>query len=147
MSKFFNSKRILSFRNFEKLDADAYITYDLAWPVEIVECYANKVADDILDGLAEAVLGLLNVPETTARKAAQLLRVSDEVIANIVKQLQARRFVAVSKVQITLTEAGRKYLSDKETGEFQEEKVFGNMFVSRINGEVFPYFRFTNGSQ
>ena len=140
MSKFFNSKRILSFRNFEKLDADAYITYDLAWPVEIVECYANKVADDILDSLAEAVLGLLNVPETTARKAAQLLRVSDEVIANIVKQLQARRFVAVSKDQIILTEAGRKYLSDKETGEFQEEKVFGNMFVSRINGEVFPYF-------
>ena len=77
MSKFFNSKRILSFRNFEKLDADAYITYDLAWPIEIVECYANKVADDILDGLAEAVLGLLNVPETTARKVAKLLRVSD----------------------------------------------------------------------
>ena len=140
MSKFYNSKRILSFRNFEKLDADAYITYDLAWPVEIVECYANKIADDILDGLAEAVLGLLNVPETTAKKAAHLLRVSDEVIANIVKQLQARRFVDVSKDRITLTEAGKKYLADKETGEFQEEKVFGNMFVSRINGEVFPYF-------
>ena len=140
MSKFYNSKRILSFRNFEKLDADAFITYDLAWPVEIVECYANKVADDILDGLAEAVLGLLSIPETTSRKAAQLLRVSDEVIANIVKQLQTRRFIDVSKNRISLTEEGKKYLSDKETEEFQEEKVFGNMFVSRINGEVFPYF-------
>ena len=76
MSKYHNSKRILSFRNFEKLDADAYVTYDLAWPVEIVECYANKVADDVLDGLAEAVLGLLNIPETSPKKAACLLHVS-----------------------------------------------------------------------
>lgn len=140
MSKYHNSKRILSFRNFEKLDADAYVTYDLAWPVEIVECYANKVADDVLDGLAEAVLGLLNIPETSPKKAAGLLHVSEEITDNIVKQLQARKFIDISKGEISLTEIGKKYISDKDTGEFQEEKVFGNMFVSRINGDVFPYF-------
>lgn len=140
MSKFYSNRRILSFRNFEKLDADAYVTYDLAWPVEIVECYANKVADDVLDSLAEAVLGLLNVPETTQKKIANLLRISDEVVASIIKQLQLRKFITISKNQIEITENGRKYLLEKETGEFQEEKVFGNMFVSRINGEVLPYF-------
>lgn len=140
MSKFYNSRRILSFRNFEKLDADAYVTYDLAWPVEIVECYANKVADDVLDGLAEAVLSLLNIPETTPGKIAAMLRISEEVVLSITKQLQSRKFITVSRNRIAVTETGKKYLSDKETGEFQEEKVFGNMFVSRINGEVFPYF-------
>lgn len=141
MSKFYNHRKILSFREFERLDPDTYITYDLAWPVEIVECYANKVSEDLLDGLAEAVLELLNVPEMTPKKVAELLHVSDEVIAGIIRSLSlSRGFIKVDKHQICVTEKGKQYINSKESGDFQEEKVFGNMFVSRIDGDVFPYF-------
>ena len=141
MSKFYNHRKILSFRDFDKLDPDTYVTYDLAWPVEIVECYANKVSDDILDGLAETVLELLAVPEMTSRKIAELLRVSDEVISGIIKTLvSSRGFITKNKNIISLTDKGKEYLDKKETGDFHEEKVFGNMFVSRIDGDVFPYF-------
>lgn len=141
MSKFYNHRKILSFREFERLDPDTYITYDLAWPVEVVECYANKVSEDLLDGLAEAVLELLNVPEMTPKKVAELLHVSDEVIAGIIRTLSmSRGFVKVDKHQICVTEKGKQYINSKESGDFQEEKVFGNMFISRIDGDVFPYF-------
>lgn len=141
MSKFYNHRKILSFREFERLDPDTYITYDLAWPVEIVECYANKVSDELLDGLAEAVLELLNVPEMTPKKIAELLHVSNEVVDGIIKTLSlSRGFLTIDKHRISLTDKGKQYIVSKESGDFQEEKVFGNMFVSRIDGDVFPYF-------
>lgn len=138
MSKFSTNSGVLSFRQFDRLDPDRYVTNDLAWPVQIVECYANKVSDDVLDALAEGTLELLNVPGVSARRVSELLMVGPEVIESIARDLFAKGFYDIERKQVT--EAGREYLENRDLGEFQEEKVFGCMFVSRIDGEVFPYF-------
>ena len=138
MNKFMTTRGVLSFRQFDRLDPDRYVTNDLAWPVQIVECYANKVSDDVLDALAEGTLELLNVPGVSAKRVSELLMVGPEVIESIAMDLFANGFYDIERKQVT--EAGRKYLENKDSGEFQEEKVFGCMFVSRIDGDVFPYF-------
>ncbi len=136
MSKFSN-KKIYSFQRFQKLDADVYKTYDIAWPVEVIECLANKVADGLLNALEEAVLELLAIPEITPKKIAVLLNISNEIADRIVKDLE----IYYDSEKKQLTECGKAYLQKKETGDFVEEQVFGNMFISRINGEVFPFFK------
>ena len=89
MSKL-NDTKILSFRRFERADADTEITYDIAWPVEVIECYANKATDGELDALAETVLELLTVPEMSYRKIASLLMVSEEVVKMILSSLETK---------------------------------------------------------
>ena len=140
MAKFHNNTKVLSFRHFDKLDGDVYQTFEIAWPVEVIECYANKAAEGMLDALAEAVLELLNIPEMSEKRIAQLLNVAEELVTKIEYDLANRKFYDSQEKK--LTKAGLEYIEKKETGEFQEEKVFGNMFVSRIgnDGEVFPYF-------
>ena len=135
MSKL-NDIKILSFRRFERADADTEITYDIAWPVEVIECYANKATDGELDALAETVLELLTVPEMSFRKIASLLMVSEEVVKMILSSFEAKEYYSEKKV----TDKGKAYLQDKEVGEFTTEKVFGNMFISLMDGEVMPYF-------
>ena len=138
MGKFHDS-RVLSFRQFDKLDGGIYQTYELAWPVEIIECYANKVSEGILDILAETVLQLLNIQEMSNKKICSLLNISEEVVNTIIEDLSRKRLYEPKAHK--LTDAGLNYLDKKEMGEFQEDKVFGNMFVSRVDGEVFPYFK------
>lgn len=140
MAKFHNNTKVLSFRQFDKLDGDVYQTFEIAWPVEVIECYANKATEGMLDALAEAVLELLNIPEMSEKRIAQLLNVAEELVTKIEYDLANRKFYDSQEKK--LTKAGLEYIEKKETGEFQEEKVFGNMFVSRIgnDGEVFPYF-------
>ena len=87
MSKFRNNTRVMSFRRFDRLDGDIYTTYDIAWPVEAIECYANKVAEGMLDALAETVLELLNVKEMTPGRIASLLDISEEIVNKIIKNL------------------------------------------------------------
>ena len=135
MSKL-NDTKILSFRRFERADADTEITYDIAWPVKVIECYANKATDGELDALAETVLELLTVPEMSYRKIASLLMVSDEVVKMILSGLETKEYYSEKEV----TDKGKEYLQDKEVGEFTTEKVFGNMFISLMDGEVMPYF-------
>lgn len=135
MSKL-NDTKILSFRRFERADADTEITYDIAWPVEVVECYANKATDGELDALAETVLELLTVSEMSYRKIASLLMISEQVVKMILSSLEAKEYYSEKKV----TDKGKAYLQDKEVGEFTTEKVFGNIFISLMDGEVFPYF-------
>ena len=135
MSKLFDTK-VLSFRRFERADAETEVTYDNAWPVEVIECYANKVTDGELDALAETVLELLTVPEMSYRKIASLLMVSEEVVKRILASLEGKGYYEEKKV----TEKGKEYLKNKEVGEFTIEKVFGNMFISMMDGEVLPYF-------
>ena len=65
--------RVLSFRQFDKLDGGIYQVYQLAWPVEVVECYANKVSEGVLDVLAETVLQLLNIQEMSVKKYVNCL--------------------------------------------------------------------------
>lgn len=141
MSKFNNNKKVYSFQQFQKLDGDVYKTYDIAWPVEVIECFANKVADGLLNALEEAVLELLTVPEVTPKRIAELLDVSKEVVDKIVNDLGRGQNPYYDSEKKVVTEYGRTYLQKKETGDFVEEQVFGNMFVSRVNGEVFPFFR------
>lgn len=131
--------RVLSFRQFDKLDSGVYQIYELAWPVEVVECYANMVSEGILDILAETVLQLLNIQEMSVKKICDLLNVSEEVINTIIGDLVRKRLYDADGKK--LTDSGISYLEKKEMGDFQEDKVFGNMFVSRIDGEVFPYFK------
>ncbi|WP_312072186.1 hypothetical protein [Anaerotignum propionicum] len=135
MSKLFDTK-VLSFRRFERADAEAEVTYDIAWPVEVIECYANQVTDGELDALAETVLELLTVPEMSYRKIANLLMVSEEVVMKILSSLEGKEYYQDKKV----TDKGKEYLQNKEVGEFTTEKVFGNMFISLMDGEVLPYF-------
>jgi hypothetical protein len=135
MSKLFDTK-VLSFRRFERADAETEVTYDIAWPVEVIECYANKATDGELDALAETVLELLAVPEMSYKKAASLLTVSEEVVKSILASLESKGYYKEKKV----TERGKEYIQSKEVGEFTSEKVFGNMFISMMDGEVLPYF-------
>lgn len=135
------NRKVLSFRQFERLDGDVYTTYDIAWPVEVIECLANKVSDGLLNALAEAVLELLTVPEMNAKKIAQLLDISIEVVDEIIKDLSKGEQPYYDKNNKQVTQSGIDYIQKKDAGEFLEEKVFGNMFVSRVNGEVFPFFR------
>lgn len=135
MSKLFDTK-VLSFRRFDRADAETEVTYDIAWPVEVVECYANKVTDGELDALAETVLELLTIPEMSFRKIASLLMVSEEVVKKILSGLEGKEYYQDKKV----TDKGNEYLQNKEVGEFTTEKVFGNMFISLMDGEVLPYF-------
>ena len=135
MSKLFDTK-VLSFRRFERADAETEVTYDIAWPVEVVECYANKATDGELDALAETVLELLTIPEMSFRKIASLLMVSEEVVKKILSGLEGKEYYQDKKV----TDKGNEYLQNKEVGEFTTEKVFGNMFISLMDGEVLPYF-------
>lgn len=137
MSKQYDNN-VLSFRQFDRLDGANYVAYEFAWPVEVIECHANKVADGELDALAGAVLELLLVPDMTKKKIAVLLKVSDEVINTICRMLVSRGFF--SEEEFKVTELGKTYIEKKETGEFLEEKVFGNMFVSLIDGDVLPFF-------
>ncbi len=140
MSKFKNNQSIMSFRKFDRLDGDIYTTYDIAWPVEAVECYANKVAEGMLDVLAETVLELLKIKEMTPGRIASLLDVSDEIINKIIKTLSKSEYALYDEKEKRVTQAGIDYIEKKDSGDFLEEKVFGYMFVSRIDGEVFPYF-------
>ena len=139
MSRFKNN-RVVSFRKFDKVDGDIYSTYDIAWPVEAIECYANKVSDGALDVLAETVLGLLGVKEVSPKQIANLLGVGDEVVNKIINDLEKSETPLYSSLEKKITKAGEEYLEKKETGEFLEEKVFGYVFVSRVEGDVFPYF-------
>ena len=102
----------------------------------MIECYANKVTDGELDALAETVLELLTVPEMSYRRIASLLMVSEEVVKRILAGLEEKGYYEEKKV----TDKGKEYLQNKEVGEFTTEKVFGNMFISMMDGEVLPYF-------
>lgn len=137
MSKL-NNHKVLSFRNFDKIDGTTSVVYELAWPVEVVECYANKVTDGALNALAEATLELFNVTEMSKKKVAELLMISDQVVSAIIKELEDKNYYDSKEKKIT--EEGKKYLADYEVGEYLEERVFGNMFISKMNGEVLPYF-------
>lgn len=138
MSKFYNNKKILSFRSFDKMDGSTYVIYEFVWPVEVIECYANKVAEGTLDALAEAVLKMLSIQEMSDKKIAEKLDVDLEVVKKIERVLVDQEMYNIDTKEVTKN--GQKYISDKDTGEFQEEKVFGNVFVSRMDGEVLPYF-------
>ena len=89
MSKL-NDNRVLSFRKFERSDSETEAVYDIAWPVEVIECYANRVTDLELDALAETVLELLTVPEMSKKKIAALLLISEEVVKKIISELTSR---------------------------------------------------------
>lgn len=136
MSKL-REQKVITFRNFEEINENTSKVFELAWPVEVVECYANKVSDK-LDALAEAVLELLHVPEMTKNKVAEYLMVGIEVIHRIVGDLSIKGYY--NNKEDCLTEKGLKYLKDYETSIFSQEKVFGNMFISLIDGEILPYF-------
>jgi hypothetical protein len=139
LGKFRYSNKVFSFRpKFDLLDGENCITYEFAWPVEVIECQANKLEDDTLDALAEAALELLSVPNVTLKKVASLLKIGEEIINAIVKDLDAKKLYDANKGIVT--KAGKGYITTREMDNFAQEKVFGNMFVSRVDGEVFPFF-------
>lgn len=139
LAKFTSTQKVISFKSFDKLDGDTYIVQEFAWPVLVLECQASKVADRKLDILEEAILELLNIPEMSLRKVADYLHIGDEVVSAIVVNSLARKKL-IDMQPLSLTELGKEYLAQSKAGLFTEEKVFGNVFVSKIDGEVFPYF-------
>ena len=139
MAKLMSTQKVISFRNFDKLDGDTYTVQEFAWPVKVLECQASKVADRKLDILEEAILELLSVPEMTLKNIAKYLNIGDEVVsAIVVNSLVRKNFYDLQKH--SLTDVGKEYLQMKNADVFTEEKVFGNVFVSMVDGEVFPFF-------
>ena len=126
MSKLFDTK-VLSFRRFERADAETEVTYDIAWPVEVIECYANKVTDGELDALAETVLELLTVPEMSYRKIASLLMVSEEVVKRILASLEGKGYYEEKKV----TEKGKEYNYDVYVREYNAIKNYKEKEIQR----------------
>ena len=139
MAKLMSTQKVISFRNFDKLDGDTYTVQEFAWPVKVLECQASKVADRKLDILEEAILELLSVPEMTLKNIAKYLNIGDEVVsAIVVNSLVRKNLYDLQKHSIT--DIGKEYLQMKNADVFTEEKVFGNVFVSMVDGEVFPFF-------
>lgn len=139
MAKLMSTQKVISFRNFDKLDGDTYAVQEFAWPVKVLECQASKVADRKLDILEEAILELLSVPEMTLKNIAKYLNIGDEVVsAIVVNSLIRKNLYDLQKHSIT--DIGKEYLQMKNADVFTEEKVFGNVFVSMVDGEVFPFF-------
>ena len=134
----FNNTDILTFRRFDRIDGTTHSVYHIAWPVEAVECYANQVAEGKLDVLTEAVLQMLAIPGQSRKDIARSLFVGSEVVETIIKALEAQGYY--DPIEKKLTQSGNAYLERGETEEFSDNKVFGCMFVSRIDGEIFPYF-------
>ena len=139
MAKLMSTQKVISFRNFDKLDGDTYTVQEFAWPVKVLECQASKVADRKLDILEEAILELLSVPEMTLKNIAKYLNIGDEVVSAIVVNSLVRKNL-YDLQKHSLTDVGKEYLQMKNADVFTEEKVFGNVFVSMVDGEVFPFF-------
>lgn len=132
-------KRLLVCRNFDKYDDDSYKVIEVAFPVEVCECGAYKIADKNIDSLAEAILDLINIEIVSDIEIAKTMDISVELVKRI------KRFILLPNMYIsndlkTITDAGKKYLQEGESTEYQSEYVFGNMFISIPDGEVMPYF-------
>lgn len=111
---------------------------DLIWPVYIVECCARQPKKKILNPLEMAVLNLLDVKVYSIKKISELLDVSEEVIKKIIADLEDQGYY--DKAKKIVTEEGCKLMNGEETEDFSERSIFGNMFISRINGDIMPYF-------
>jgi hypothetical protein len=132
-------KKLLVCRSFDKYDDVMYRVIDLALPVEICECSAYRIAERNLDALAEAILELMNIDITGDNEISKTMDISTDLVRSIKKSvLYAHSYI--SDDYKTITDEGKKYLLDGESSEYQNEKVFGNMFVSIPDREVMPYF-------
>lgn len=132
------NKELYTFKTFEKIDNDSKC-YDLAWPVEVIECYANKVSDEELNSLALTVLRLLNEnPSFTASKISNFVHVGEIIINDIIRELESKGFY--NRTEKKLTEIGSNYLLGIKKIDFSDEEIFGNVFMSKIDGEIIPFF-------
>lgn len=80
--------------------------------MEVVECYANKVSNGILNVLAEVALELLTVPETSKKKIASLLLISEEVVNAIINELSKQGYYSIEDKQVT--KKSRNYIEKKK---------------------------------
>jgi len=130
--------KFLVCRKFDTLD-DTYKVFELALPVEICECSAYRVTDRELDTLAEAVLELMNIEIIDGDEISRTLDISTDLVS-FIKRSVLHNHSYISNDFKMVTKQGKEYLVNGESTEFQRVKVFGNMFVSILDGEVMPYF-------
>ena len=133
------SKTIFSFRKFTKLDDNAFFSAEFAWPVKAWECYANKIEPSSLDALSLAVLELLKLRTLSVNHIAKDLGISSELVQIIIqKTLETRGYY--DSEQKMVTQKGADYLVGIHDDMVSSEKVFGYVFQSMIDGEIFPFF-------
>jgi hypothetical protein len=130
--------KLLICRKFDRYD-DTHRVIELAIPVEIYECSAYRVAEKKLDALSEAVLGLMNIDIISDSEIAKIMDISIDLV-RLIKKSVLRTNSYISENYKMVTDLGKKYLLDGEGSEYQNEKVFGNMFVSILDCEIMPYF-------
>lgn len=136
------SKILFSFGTFTQSPTNnIYNAVEFAWPVRGWECCANKIESGSLDALASTVLELLNLEYLTPKVIADDLGISEELLNHIIKQeFVPKGYCEPDKKTFKVTDAGKNYLTGVESNYVQEQKVFGYMFQSLIDGEFFPFF-------
>lgn len=136
------SSTVFSFGPFKHiLSQNAYNVVEFAWPVKAYECYANKIESGSLDALALTVLELLNLQYLNLNQIADDLGISKELLDIIInRELLSKGYCEQDKKNFKITDKGTEYLNNVNTNEISNEKVFGYMFQSLIDGEFFPFF-------
>lgn len=131
------NKELYTFKYFEKIDEESKC-FDLAWPVEVIECYANKISDEELNSLALAVLKLLAESSFSSKRISNLLHVGEIIINDIFSELETKEFY--NKETKEVTNKGKDYISGHKNIDFSKDEIFGNIFMSKVDGEILPFF-------
>lgn len=118
------------------------VVFELEWPVYIIECIAYKMQEKHLNILEMGILRLLAVKKMSKSMLSKLLDVGEEVINTILNELNVNGWIDDS-YQLT-SEALRllkdEYNFDEEGDGFTKQQIFGQMFISRVDDFVMPYF-------
>ena len=119
-------------------DDENFRVFEIALPVAIFECSANQKVDSAIDSLAKATLKFLKLGVENNDELAKLLNVTPDMI----KRVKTQKLAPLGFIDENsrVTENGVKCLEDKLEDAFQEDTVYGNMFVNLIDGEIMPYF-------
>lgn len=132
------SKNIFSFRKYGNLSRNVFFSSEFAWPVHAWECYANKIESSSLDALSFTVLALLKLRTLSKKHIAKDLGISDELVDIVIKSLVKREFYDTDKK--TVKQKGLNYLNEQNDDSVSSQKVFGYVFQSMVDGEIFPFF-------
>ena len=137
---------VFSFTDFNKqiLSQNVYNVVEFAWPVKAWECIANKIENVELDALALTILELLNLQYLSLKQIAEDLGISEDLLVTIIdKELVSKKYCEQDRSTCSnykTTEKGINYLNGIIERESSDEKIFGYMFQSLIDGDFFPLF-------
>lgn len=122
--------------NYE--EDENFRVFDVALPVAVYECSANQKTDSIIDSLAKTVLKFIKFGINDNSELGKLLCMTPDMVKRVKTQkLEPLGFIDEKS---KITEEGEKCLNDDLEDSYQEERIYGNMFVSLVDGEIMPFF-------